>query len=106
MFSVEIVESYFIVLTDDTNESPYKSIRASTAGNSRRSSIEMEDHDDIEAELTDLCIDEVEGRLSVLAFDNEDNDGSCTETEVKSISMKRKLTLQELKKESIGSVSI
>ena len=61
--------------------------------------------EDVNVEFTDLCLDDTEGRASVLEFLEDDIDTSHTNNEVKDISLKRQLTLQELKAESIGSVS-
>ena len=61
-------------------------------------------NDDINTELAELCLDVDEGRTSVLQFN--DADTIHTDNEVKDISFKRQLTLQELTLNSIGTVSI
>ena len=61
-------------------------------------------NDDINTELAELCLDVDEGRTSVLQFN--DADTIYTDNEVKDISMKKQLTLQELTFNSIGTVSI
>ncbi|XP_065052500.1 uncharacterized protein LOC135681805 [Rhopilema esculentum] len=64
-----------------------------------------EENDDFEAELTGLCLDDMDGRISMLEFENDGSvDENQAESEMKDISMKRKLTLQELKRESLGSM--
>ena len=59
--------------------------------------------DDINTDFVELCLDDNEGRASVLEFN--DADATHTDNEVKDISMRWQLTLQELKIKSIGSVS-
>ena len=64
-----------------------------------------EENDDFEAELTGLCLDDMDGRISMLEFENDGSvDENQAESEMKDITMKRKLTLHELKRESLGSV--
>ena len=57
-------------------------------------------------EFADFHLDEDKGRASVLEFDNNNVEFDHTDDEIKDISLKRQLTLQQLKIESIGSVSL